>query len=155
MAPSLESTVATRTKFGGVAAVVAAAGIALFGGLWGVAAGVLLVGAWALGGHVYAFALGQVLIVAIWSDPTLLRVTVAQAGLFGLLVAPGLGDVPTRTVGAFVVASAGLIGVVAGVRDVTGHFWVAMVALGATVAICGYTLHRYQLVTLGLVEGDG
>lgn len=154
MIRSLEVATDTRTKFGGVAAVLSAAGIALGGGLGDVAGSALLVVAWVLVDRVYAFALGQVLFVAISPDPTPLQVGVTQAGLFGILVAPGLRDAPIRTLGAFAVASAGLVGVVAGVHDVTGQLWPAVVALGATVALCGYVLHRYQLVTLGLVEVD-
>lgn len=154
MVRPLEATTDTRTKFGGVAAVLSAVGIALGGGLGAVAGSALLVAAWLLVDRVYAFALGQVLFVAIMPDPTPLQLAVVQAGLFGLLVAPGLRDVPSRTLGAFAVSSAGLIGVVAGVRDVTGQLWPAVVALGATVTLCGYVLHRYQLVTLDLVEAD-
>lgn len=103
---------------------------------------------------VYAFALGQVLLVGFVPTLTRLQIAAAQAGLILLLVAPGLRDAPLRTLGAFAVTGGGLFGVAAGVHDVTGHLWLATVALVATVALFGYGLHRYQLVELDLVEAD-
>jgi len=157
----LDSAMASRTTFGGAAAVVAAVGIAHRTGSAGVAAGGLLVATWLLAGPVYAFALGQVLFGALHPDPLgagieslRFQTAAAQAGLFGVLVAPGLRTAPVRTVAAFTVSGAGLVGVVTGVRDVTGRLWPAMVALGTAVAICAYALHRYQLVSFDLVEAD-
>lgn len=154
MLRQLDATAETRTKFGGSAAVVAAVGFWLSAGPAGIVAGALVVGTWALVDYVYAFALGQVLFVALAQTPVRPASAVAQVGLFGVLLAPSVREAPLRTLGAFAVSAAGLVGVVAGLRDVSGHLWPAMVALGVTVAFCSYGLHRYQLVTLDLVEAD-
>ncbi|MFC4451591.1 hypothetical protein [Halorussus aquaticus] len=148
--------VETRTRATGVAALLAAG--ALVAGIGtdsaGLAAGALVAGAWALAGPVYAFAFGQILFAAFAPDPTGLELAVAQVGLFGFLAVPANRWAPLRTVGAFVVASAGLVGVGAGVRDVTGELWPAALAVGAAVALVAYGLHRYELVVLDLVEAD-
>ncbi|NEU58118.1 hypothetical protein [Halorussus sp. MSC15.2] len=146
----------SRTTATGVAALLA--GVALVAGIGttsaGIAAGALVVGTWALAGPVYAFAFGQILFAAFAPAPTGVELAVAQAGLFGLLAVPVNRDAPLRTVGAFVVASAGLVGVGAGVRDATGELWPAALAVGAAVALVAYGLHRYELVVLDLVEAD-
>lgn len=100
----------------------------------------------------YGFALGQILFVALAPDLTLVQTAAVQIGLFGLLVAPGVRDAPIRTVGSYVVALAGLVGVVASVRDTTGELWLAALALSGVVALVSYALHRYELVTLDLVD---
>lgn len=145
-----------RTPASGVAALVAAG--ALVAGIGttnaSVAAGALALATWALAGPVYAFAFGQILFAALAPDPSNLEFAVAQAGLFGLLAVPAGRDAPVRTVGAFAVASAGLVGVGAGVRDATGELWPAALAVGGAVALVAYGLHRYELVVLDLVEAD-
>lgn len=109
---------------------------------------------WAFAGSLYGFALGQILFVALDPDLTLVQTAAVQIGLFGLLVAPGVRDAPIRTLVPYVVAVAGLVGVVASVRDTAGELWMAALALSGVVALASYGFHRYELVTLDLVEAD-
>lgn len=140
-----------RTQLAAAGALLAAAGFALAGGPRAAIGGLGVVAAWAVAGHVYGFAVGQLLFVTLLEPAIDPRLGAIQLGLVGLLLAPSLAASPRRAVGAFAVAGAGLVGVVAGVRDVAGALWPAMVALAATVALVGYVIHRYQLLTLGVV----
>ncbi|MFC7079071.1 hypothetical protein [Halorussus caseinilyticus] len=146
--------VSIGTMNGGVAAGGGVAGGLASGGLAAPLASGALVLAWALAGPVYAFALGQILFAALAPSPTAAAVGTAQAGLFALLAVPVGRNATLRTVGAFLVASAGLVGVGAGVRDVTGDLWPAALAVALAVALVSYALHRYELVALDLVEAD-
>ncbi|WP_137286108.1 hypothetical protein [Halorussus salinisoli] len=171
----LSSVAETRTPASGVAALVAAVALVVSVGLTngsvaagsiavgeravsitagGVAAGGLVLGTWALAGPVYAFAFGQILFAALAPSPSGVEVGVAQVGLFGLLAVPVGRDAARETVGGFVVASAGLVGLGAGVHDATGELWPAALAVAGAVAVVSYALHRYELVVLDLMEAE-
>jgi membrane associated rhomboid family serine protease len=107
-------------------------------------------------GAVYVFALGQILSVTLASGLGRGPFHALQLALFGLLGAAAVRGVSsrTRTLGVYGLAVVGLVGALAGVRDLTGDLWAAVLALGALTALVSYGLHRYELVLLDLVEGD-
>lgn len=162
---------ARYARLGAASAVVASVGLVALAGLPGVVAAAALVAAWVLLPASYAFALGQVALVALAPGGGLLGVAVAEAGLLGVLLAPAttlpepgppvalavawaLGGVALAwasaggTGGTAGTAGAGTVG--AGVLAP----WQAGFALIAVTALAAYGLHRYQLVSLGLVEAD-
>lgn len=105
---------------------------------------------------VYVFALAQILAATLASDLGRGRLLALQLGLFGLLGLAAVRGVPnrTRTLAVYVLTVVGLVGALAGVRDLTGELWAAVLALGGLTALVSYGLHRYELVVLDLVEGD-
>ena len=105
---------------------------------------------------VYVFALGQILSVTLASDIGRGPLLALQLGLFGLLGVAAVWGIPsrTRTLAVYVLTVMGLVGALAGVRDLTGELWTAVLALGVLTALVSYGLHRYELVTLDLVGAD-
>ena len=112
----------------------------------------------AVASPVYAFGVGQLLFVVLTTtvisglhQESLL---VAQAGLASLLLAGLVGDWPIRTAGvtavAFIFTAVGFASVYALETP-----WHGAAILATAYAITAYTMHRYELVRLGLVtEAD-
>lgn len=140
-----------------VAAMASALASAL--GLVGVGVAAVAGTTFALGSAVYAFGVGQVLVVVLTMTvagglPTA-DVLLAQAGLGALLLGAVARNWPTRiavvTAIAFVAAAAGF----ATVYTVEPP-WHGAAVLALVYAALAYTLHRYERVRLGLVtEADG
>ncbi|MWV41017.1 hypothetical protein [Natrialba sp. INN-245] len=124
-------------------------------GAVGVVAGVLTAGVWSLFGVPYAVAVGHVALVSSLAATGVGTMTLAVWGVevgFGGLVLGSVARRPapvtlTVVTAASTLALAGLVWAVQS-RSVT-------VAAGVTVvviALACYSVHRYQLVALGLVS---
>lgn len=107
------------------------------------------------GSAIYAFAVGQLLFVllatSVFGDVPLEGLLAAQAGLAAILLAALVGHRPRRTAApaavAFVVAGAGFASLHA-----LEPLWLGVAVLAVLYAVLAYTLHRFELVTLDLVE---
>lgn len=107
---------------------------------------------------VYAFAVGQLLFVllaaALYGEVPATGVLVAEAGLAAILVAALLDHWPRWSaavaVGVFAVAAVGF-----GSASALEPLWHGAAVVAVIYAGLAYTLHRYELVSLGLVgEAD-
>lgn len=108
---------------------------------------------------VYAYAVGQlgfvILATTVHGDVPVAGVGAAQVGLGAVLAATLLDRWPFRTaalaVGVLVVSAVGL-----GAAAAVEPLWHGAAILAGLYAVLAYTLHRYELVRLGLVgEVDG
>lgn len=142
-----------RTQFGGVAAFAVGVALVAFAGAPGLAGAALVVGTWYLLGPTYAFASGHVAVVGLLGDAGLLAVGAVEVGLLAVLLSPAVTlDHPLGP--ALVLLGALALGggaAWASARDLVGPV-AAAVALTATLWLAGYGLHRWQLVSLGLVD---
>lgn len=141
-----------------VAVLITAAGFVLIGGLdpVGVASAAAIALVWFAFPVVYTVALGHVLVAALTVDgfSTLAIVTV-ELGLFGMILttAPTLYD--RGTVTSMTVFMLGLFVFVFGIAFVTSEaLWIGALALLVVGALASYGIHRYELVTLDLLEGS-
>lgn len=159
-----------RTRVGAAAVLVAGLGLVAAAGLSGVAAAAVLGIAWLLLAPTYAFAVGQVAVVAFAagggpfgaaagllggaSSVEVVGIVIAEVGLFGLLLAPATALANPRGPVALAVGWALGGGALAWISAESGLApWLAgLVLLGAT-GLAAYVLHRYQIVALGLAEG--
>lgn len=176
MAAVTESDLATeRTRLGGASALVAAVALVVSAGveepvaaLQGVVAAVVVLTAWYLSAPTYAFALGNVALVAVLPETAIVRMVVVEAGLLGMLLASAttLDDSDHSADGPDHPAHLAVAGVVvlvlawaiaggalawASAGDLLG-LPVAGGLLIALTALVVYGLHRYQLVSLGVVS---
>ena len=138
-----------------VLALVAAGAFVGFAGAPGVLAALAVLAAWYAFDEVYAFAVGQVGVVAFLGDASPVALGVAEAGLFGLLLVPLTASVGVgRTVAVAVgwTAVGGLAAWASAERTV--GLPVAAGALLAATALAAFGLHRYQRVELGGVAGE-
>ncbi|WP_122088202.1 hypothetical protein [Halalkalicoccus subterraneus] len=140
-----------------LAVLIAAAGFALLGDFApiGIAGGVAIGLLWLTLPVIYAVALGHLLVVALTVDGfETLAIAVAELGLFGMLVAAiptfyDRGAVTSMTVFVF-----GLFVFVFGIAFVSSEaLWIGALALVVVGALVAYGMHRYELVSLDLVEG--
>lgn len=136
-------------------ALLAAGAFVAFAGLRGGVAALAVLAAWLALDETYAFAVGQVGVVAFLGDASAIALGLAEVGLFGLLLVPltaavGLG----RTVGVAVGWTAvGGLAAWAAAERLIGIPVAAAVVLAAT-ALAAFALHRYQRVELGGVAGE-
>lgn len=146
-----------RDTLGRPLALAAMVGTVLGFGLLGTpvaaALGLLPALAFVAGGPVVAFAVGTVAVAGLGEAvglPPILGV-LALSLLLGVDVVED-GRRPTLLFGAIVAA---VVGTYVGVRATgTGVLGITAV-LGSGLALASYLLHRYELVTLGLVEREG
>lgn len=134
----------------------AALGFAL--GPFGLAIAALIAFTWRLASAVYAFAVGQLLFAIVSTTivgglPTD-ALLVGQLSLGGVLLATLIGHWPRRTAAVtaitFAVAAAGFATIYT-----LETLWHGAAILAVAYALTAYTLHRYELVRLGLVtEAD-
>lgn len=142
-----------RSLPGGLAALLAAGALVALGGPLGAGAGVALVTCWYLLGPVYAFAVGQVAVVALAGDWPLRYVAGAELAVLAVLVAPDLATARGRRLAAGTVAGIGVLGGGAFVAQLTWETtWATAVVLVGVVALASYGLHRYELVATGGAE---
>jgi hypothetical protein len=107
------------------------------------------------GSAVYAYAVGQLCFVLLattsFGDVPVVGLVVAQAGLGALLLAALVGHWPRRTAVpaavVFVLTAVGL-----GSTRALEPLWLGVAVLAGLYVFLAYTLHRYELVRLGLVE---
>lgn len=151
-----------RTRLGGVSALAAAVALIVVADEhWVVAVvgALALLAAWYLSAPPYAFAVGNLALVAALPEADLVRVAVVEVGLLGVLLAsattPDGHDRSTTltVVGALLVLGWVLFGG-ALAWATTRSFLdlpVAAVLLVIPTALAAYGLHRYQLVELGVI----
>ena len=135
---------------------LAASALVLGGGMSGRLAAVGLVVAWLALPVEYAFATGHVALAVIGIDSVALGPLLAvEAGLV-LLVGGSLWvtDGSWSASATWLLAYVALGGGVWYVAVESGEVWYAVVLLWAVVAATAYGLHRHELVTLGLTEGE-
>lgn len=139
-----------------IAALVAGLGFVLVGGLAGVASALAVALVWLFLPAVYAVALGHVLLAALTVDGgTLLEFIVVGLGLFAVLLAPASRLYERETLVSVTVFAAGVLFFAFGIAFTTADvLWIASLALVVLWALAAYGIHRYELVTLGLVEGS-
>lgn len=122
----------------------------------GVASAAAIVLAWYALPVVYTVALGHVLVAALTIDGFgTLTIVLVELGLFGILLTttPTLYD--SGTVTSMTVFMLGLFVFTFGIVFVTSEaLWIGALALLAVGALVSYGLHRYELVSLGLIEGS-
>ncbi|MCT9098201.1 hypothetical protein [Haloarchaeobius sp. HME9146] len=137
-----------------VGILLASAGFVLQSPVGIVAAGLLVIAA-AFTPAPLAVAFGHVSLAALFEPALGVRLLLAEAGLLVLLLdsLPSLRTATGRqavTV-ASVVGAAGLAGYTYGLRtDIAS--WLLVLGLVAGVALVLYAVHRYQKVTLGMVD---
>lgn len=141
---------------GGLGVVAATVGLVLAGGVWGVLAGFAVALAWYVLPATYAFAVGQILVVAVLSaEVPLVATVIGEAGLLAVLAGSlTTTDEPARTVAALAVATLALGAVGWGVLRSGRPLWIVAVAIAVVATTTAYGLHRYERVRLGLVEDD-
>lgn len=151
------ASVDRRHWFGGLGVAFAAVGLGLAAGLPGIAAGAGAAIAWFLLPAPSAFAVAQLLAVAALSaDDPPLAVAIAEVGLLSVLAGPlAETDAPGGTLGAFAVAALATGAVGWGLLRSDRPLWLAGLAVALVAATAAYGIHRYERVSLGLVEDDG
>lgn len=147
-----------RLALDALAVTVMAGTLAVALGLVGVGVAAVAGTVFALGSAVYAFGVGQVLVVVLTTTVAgglpVGDALLAQVGLGALLLGAVAGDWPDRTAVvtavAFVAAAAGFATV-----HTLETPWHGAAVIAVVYAVLAYTLHRYELVRLGLVtEAD-
>lgn len=137
----------------GVGVVATLVGFALVGGPPGLVVAGIVVTTRYLVGRVYGFAVGQLALATLAGSPTPASLVIAELGLFAFLAAalaePGS---PYRNGASFVIAVVVVSGTAGAVMAWTGSTAAAALAVITVVAVLSYVLHRYELVSLDLVE---
>lgn len=166
MATVAESDFATeRTRLGGASALVAAAAlVAVAGGRVAIAilGALVVLTAWYFLSPTYAFALGNVALVALVPEvttATLARVAVVEAGLLGVLLASATTftgpdrPAPLAVSAVLLVLGWVLVGGALAWASARSLLWLPVAGglLVALAAFAAYGLHRYQLVAVGAV----
>lgn len=162
-APSLPAATARRSRR---ARLVGLLGVAIVGaGCWLatgepglIAAGVIGL-CWYLLSGPYAVAIGHGAFLLFPTEalapapaPALL---IAEAGLGVVLVAPAVDtDAPGAFVGLFLGSLGGLLALSVAIYWWSSLLWVTAAVLLGALGVAGYGLYRYELVRLGLVEGE-
>ena len=123
----------------------------------GLAAGLGVCLAVLAAGPLAGFVVGHVLLLVVRPDPEPAAILVAEAALGTLLLAAvsggrgtdGRARWTTRLLTALTFVALGAFLVV--VAELLEPLWAVATVLVGAVALCAYALHRYELVTLGLV----
>ena len=153
---SVKRALPDRSRAEVIAVLVAGIGFALVGGPAGVASALAVGVVWFLLPAVYAVALGHVLLAALTvGGGTPLEFVGVGLGLFAVLLAPAARLYRRETVVSITVFAAGALVFAFGITFTTaGALWIASLALVVIWVLVAYGIHRYELVTLGLVEGS-
>lgn len=142
-----------RSWTGGILTAVAAVALGAIGTPLALAGAALVGLAWAVTSPVGAVAVGQVALVALAETATLDSLVIAQSALALLLFEPA---VRARRSVRHVVTTAGALGglgaVAAGTWLATGQVAVAAGAVAALTVLCCYLLHRWSLLSLGVLH---
>lgn len=126
----------------------------LLAGVHGIGAWFVVASSWLLCPVIVPFALGQIAVVSIAPDSSLVSLVPVQASLFGLL----FRDI-TRSGDArrLIVVCSGLASIFSAViLGVSEHAGIAVGVIAGilTVGLVSYLLHRYLLLELGLIHND-
>jgi hypothetical protein len=126
----------------------------LVGGFPGVFAAAVTIAIWYAFGVPFAIATGVVFAGAAGVE-SLSAVALVGFALFAVSLVPAtLARTPSRHVFATVLLTTGLGTVTALLASAT-QLWLVALGVLASLAIGAYGLHRYQLLVLGILSGDG
>ncbi len=143
----------TPSVIGAVGLLVTIPAFALAGGIEASLLAIVLVPVWFFLSSIYVVALGHVLLAAFATEPTVITVLAIELGLFIMLAdAASVHSRPGTLFSTTVFAAAGLVLLVAMLLVLDGRLWVSAVALLVTLTVFAYGLHRYELVTLEMID---
>lgn len=140
--------------FGAVGTVVPATALVAAAGPLGVVFLFLVGGMWYFTFPLMAFAVGQLVFVALMSERALALFLLGQGGLAMLLVASLVDDAYSLRAIMALLTSGMVLGAVTWLGVRTGHLWIGAVVLLAGGLAIGYLIHRYERVRLGLVKSS-
>ena len=106
--------------------------------------------------RVFVFALGQLLVATFLpSDPAVMTLVLSEIPLVGLQFSDSSGQplVSLSTLTTLVVGGGSLLAGALVVRTVS-PLWMSAALIIGLVAIVSYGIHRYTLVTLGVVPNE-
>lgn len=161
--PTHSSDHRVRALPGAIATVAVTVLLWMVSGTLGLVGGGVLFVAWAALPSTYAFAVGQVVLVAVTRPTGVLEVgflplALLELGLAGVLVGPELRSADDRRTAGGTLFGGGLLsGVTLASYTLWDRVWVAATVLVGIGALGAYGLHRYELVVLGKVpdpEGE-
>ncbi|WP_290819285.1 hypothetical protein [Halovivax sp.] len=143
-----------RSAGSALAAATLVVAFGLVAGPIGVFAGIATVAIWYAVGVPYALAVGHVALVALVPggiDP--LSFALVEVGFVTILLA-SVADPDRRPIATVAIASAVALGGTAWLVLAFQPLWLAAAAQLGVLATVAYALHRYELVSLGLVTDD-
>lgn len=124
--------------------------------LLGAGSAALIIIAWFVLPMVYTVALGHILVAALTVEGfTTFAIVTAELGIVGMILtaAPTIYD--RGTVISMIVFMLGLFVFTFGIVFVTSNsLWTGALALFIIGTVASYGMHRYELVSLGLIEGS-
>lgn len=132
--------------------LVATAVLVAVAGPFGIALAFLTGSVWYLVSSPVAFAVGQLVFVALMPERTLALFFLGQAGLAMFLLGPIVDDDHSLRAVVALLAGGALLGAMTWLGLLTGELWIGAVVLLASGVAIGYLMHRYERVRLGLVE---
>lgn len=158
-APSLPDRTSRRSRW---AQLVALLGIGLVGaGGWlvadetGLIAAAVIALCWYLLSSLYAVAIGHAMVLLLTTETLPPELLIAEVGLGVVLIAPAVDtDGPAAFIGSFLGGLGALLALGVATYWWSNRLWIAAAVLLGALAVAGYGLYRYELVSLGLVESD-
>lgn len=150
------ATAPSLTPLGGGGAVVLTATLWAVEGVWGLAVGLLVLGAALVSAGPAAFVVAQLGIVSLVPLSEMRLLVATQCVAFLLLASGTCSRVPSpnrlgRLAAVYVVCLGGVWVLQANLR----WLWQATLTVAVLVAVTAYALHRYERVRVGLVTTDG
>ena len=143
----------TPSVIGTVGLLVTIPAYALAGGIEASLLAIVLVPVWFFLSGIYVVALGHVLLAAFATEPTLITVLSIELGLLILLAdAASAHSRPGTLLSTTVFTAGGLVLLAAMLLVFDGRLWVSAGALLVTLTLFTYGLHRYELVTLEMID---
>jgi hypothetical protein len=155
--PTQSSEDRVRALPGGIAVLVVGTLLWMVSGSIGLVGGGVLLVAWTVLPATYAFAVGQIAVVAVTrpeglSTLDILPLAVIELGLAGVLIGPALRSAQGRRTAAWTLLAGSLLGGVALTSyALWNQEWIAAVSLIGLGCLGAYGLHRYEMVVLGKV----
>lgn len=147
-APPFWLGTATEGSWWGLAgALGATVGLWLVAGPVGGVTGIALIGVWLLIPALYAYVLGQLVVLAVVPPSvSVAPLILIEAGLLWILLSPAIGwPDPWRTIGYTSIGGGILAGVVFLVIDASGALWVGGLLLIAIIIALTDEVHRYGM----------
>lgn len=134
-----------------VALAVVFLGFSVYGGLSGVVVAFVLAVALVLGGPLLAYLAGTIALLGV-GDAVSLGILSSHLLLATVLVGAVTVERGRRVGLLSVLAVTGYIGLFVGTSVVVDGLAATTVTIAALVSCLGYGLHRYELLTLGLID---
>ena len=145
----------TPSLIGALGLLLTVAAFGLVAGIPGALASIALVPLWLLLPGIYVVAMGHVLIAAFVGDLSVVSVLAVEVGLlFVLADAASQHARPGSLISNTVFAAGVLVAMVALVLVFDGTIWIAAGVLLVALAAFAYGLHRYELVSLGVIHNE-